>query len=71
VQRLQSLPEQKALPLISQLLDDKEFGIVRDAITALEKLTGSKYDFRFEASPQEKAAIIAQCKGEIGKRLKQ
>ena len=71
VQGLQDLPEQKALPLISRLLDDREFGIVRDAISALEKHTETKYNFHFEATREEKAAIIAQCKRDISERLKQ
>lgn len=71
VQGLQSLPERKALPLILQLLDDKEFVIVRGAINALEKKTGSKYEFRLESSPEEKTAIIAQCKRDIVERLKE
>lgn len=71
VQGLQSLPERKALPLILELLDNEQFVIVRGAINALEKITGSKYDFRLESSPEEKAAIIAQCKRDIVERLKQ
>ncbi len=71
VQGLQTLPEQRALPIILNLLDDREFGITRDAITALQRLTTNNYDFRFEAPPDERLAIITQCKRDIRERLKQ
>jgi hypothetical protein len=71
VQRLQTLPEQRALPIILNLLDDREFGITRDAITALQRLNTNNYDFRFEAPPNERLAVITQCKRDIRERLKQ
>jgi hypothetical protein len=71
VQRLQALPEQRALPLILRFLDDREFGSTRDAITALQRLTTSNYNFRFEAPPDERLAVITQCKRDILERLDQ
>jgi len=70
VGHLQDFPEQKAIPLIMILLDDREFGIQRDAIAVLQKITGKNYNFRFEASPEEKADIIIRCKRDINERLK-
>lgn len=71
VQGLETLPEQRALPIILNLLDDREFGITRDAITALQRITTNNYDFRFEAPPDERLAVITQCKRDIRERLKQ
>jgi HEAT repeat protein len=70
VLNVSDLPERKALSIILRLLDDREFGIVRDSIAALQKFTGRDYGFRFEASTEEKAAVIAQCKHDINERLK-
>jgi HEAT repeat protein len=65
VNRLSSVPEKKALPILKELIDDHEFGVARDAIIIIQKITGKDYHFRFDASPQEKSQIIAECKHDI------
>lgn len=71
VHGLQTLPEKYSLYLILKLLDDREYGVVRDAITALQRINAINYDYRFEAAPDEKLAIIMQCKRDIHERLGQ
>lgn len=69
VNRIRDLPEKWALRLILMLLDDREYGIVRDSIATLEMYTGKDYNFRFGVSASEKALVIEECRQDIYERL--